>query len=275
MAENNGKNITDGLLSGLGAGGRLPHALLIEAGFAVGREAALSIAKAALCGNAGGGVPCGLCSDCRKADAGIHPDLAIIEGEKQISVETIRDLLVRTIHLRPNESEARVYIVDASNGMTLQAQNALLKSLEEPPANVFILLVASNREGLLETVLSRCAVVSLRAGESRDEQSGLARDFAVALASGDRLEAYSFAIRLPSKCRGEMGKVLCDLADLFSDGLRGIIEGNTTGLFGAFSPQRVANCAEMCDKYSKMIPRNLSPDAVAAELAVRIWEELH
>ncbi len=137
--------------------GHFPHALLLEGAPGSGRRTLASIiARAAVCRS--DNRPCGVCPACRKA---VHPDITYWGGEDGVlSVDAIRQLR-EDAFLLPNESDYRVMILAEANQMTPQAQNALLKILEEPPAHVLFLLTCENRTQLLETIRSRCVTLTL------------------------------------------------------------------------------------------------------------------
>ncbi len=107
--------------------------------------------------------PCGQCPSCRKALTGNHPDIIYVKHEKPntISVDEVRAQLVDDAAIRPYESPYKIYIVEEASKMTPQAQNALLKTIEEPPDYVVIMLLTENREALLPTILSRCVSLNL------------------------------------------------------------------------------------------------------------------
>jgi len=97
----------------------------------------------------------------RKIDSGNHPDVFIVypEGKaSSIKIEKIREIIYQA-SLKPYEAEKRIFIISDAEAMTLEAQNALLKLLEEPPQNHILILTSSNAAALLSTVLSRCKVV--------------------------------------------------------------------------------------------------------------------
>jgi DNA polymerase-3 subunit delta' len=106
--------------------------------------------------------PCGKCSTCRKTAAGQHPDVRIIDDEgSSIKIDQIRELR-RETSLSPFEGRWRVYILCNFQKATLEAANCLLKTLEEPPPRVVIVLTATEPELLLPTIISRCQVLNLR-----------------------------------------------------------------------------------------------------------------
>ena len=144
--------------------GRFPQALLLEGEPGSGkRTLAMQLARAAVCGApAGAERPCGTCAACRKS---VHPDIAVYGAEGQtITVDLVRQLR-QEAYVLPNEAPCRVIVLAGAQSMTAQAQNALLKILEEPPALVRFILTCENRAQLLETVRSRCVCLTLQAVE--------------------------------------------------------------------------------------------------------------
>ena len=146
--------------------GELGHAFLLE-----GEDASLLLetarrtAQRVLCEK---GTACGTCESCRAALSGNHPDIITVTHEKPdtLSVGEIRRQLVDDIEIRPYRSARKIYLVPDAGKMNPQAQNAILKTLEEPPAYGLILLLADNRSRFLPTVLSRLVV--LRCEEEAD-----------------------------------------------------------------------------------------------------------
>ncbi|MEY8427448.1 DNA polymerase III subunit delta' [Lachnospiraceae bacterium 46-15] len=107
---------------------------------------------------------CGECRSCRQAESGNHPDIIRIVHEKpnSISVDEIRDQLVNDVQIKPYSSRYKIYIVPEAEKLTVQAQNALLKTIEEPPAYAVIMLLTVNASALLPTVLSRCVMLNMK-----------------------------------------------------------------------------------------------------------------
>lgn len=107
--------------------------------------------------------PCGKCKSCLQAQSNNHPDIVHVTHEKaSISVDDIRIQVNNDIVVKPYSSSYKIYIVPEADKMTEQAQNALLKTIEEPPAYGIIVLLTENSEKLLPTILSRCVMLNLK-----------------------------------------------------------------------------------------------------------------
>ncbi|MFV0528377.1 MAG: DNA polymerase III subunit delta' [Lachnospiraceae bacterium] len=109
--------------------------------------------------------PCLKCSSCKKAMSKNHPDIINVFSQQpgSMKVDEVREQVVSDVGVKPYESPYKIYIINDAEKMTVQAQNAVLKTIEEPPAYVVILLLANNEEGLLPTILSRCVKLHLKA----------------------------------------------------------------------------------------------------------------
>lgn len=107
---------------------------------------------------------CGECRSCKQAESGNHPDIITIRHEKpgSISVDDIREQLNGDIMIKPYSSPYKIYIIPEADLLTVQAQNALLKTIEEPPEYAVIFLLTENADGLLPTIRSRCVMLKLR-----------------------------------------------------------------------------------------------------------------
>lgn len=161
--------------------GRLPHALLFEGPPAQTLLLSKTVAQALVCEDPAVR-PCGQCPACRKAAAGSHPDIAVAGGSggsRSFHKEEIAALR-RDAFVRPNEAPCRVFILAGAEQMSIQAQNALLKLLEEPPATVQFLLTSENASALLPTVVSRVQRLSLQQA-ALPEDGGLAARMLFAL----------------------------------------------------------------------------------------------
>jgi DNA polymerase-3 subunit delta' len=144
---------------------RPAHAYLFTGPEGVGKHsAAKAWARALFCAN-GGGDACGSCIACVKVAKGSHPDLILVQPEirekkvkKEIDILHIRELISR-LSYRPYEAQRIVAIIDGADSMNVPAANAFLKTLEEPPGDTVIIMIASNMAGLLPTIVSRLRAV--------------------------------------------------------------------------------------------------------------------
>lgn len=137
--------------------GRLPHALLFSGPPGVGKATCAGIlAQAVNCMEEPPDDACGRCVPCRKITRGCHPDVMwVAPTPSSIGIERVRDI-VRDLGFRPYEGRHRVVLIDDAHTMTAEAQNAFLKTLEEPPGAAIMILVTSTPLSLLPTVRSRC-----------------------------------------------------------------------------------------------------------------------
>jgi DNA polymerase-3 subunit delta' len=234
---------------------RLPPALLFAGPDGVGKKLlALAVAQAALCERAPLPEPCGVCRACKKVSAALaperleelrneadrhpdgdvwrnfrlHPDLVLAEGwwltkagrpraGAEIRVDQVRDLIAE-IAGAPFEARRRVFVIDDAHTMNEAAQNALLKSLEEPPPRSHVILVSASPLGLRQTIRSRCQLLRFgplprsAVAAHLAERCGLPADRArtqAALAGGSLGTALAFE----SEAYGRMREGLVDLLE--------------------------------------------------------------
>jgi len=153
------------------ARGRLSHACLFVGPDGIGKErVARELAKTLLC-TEGSGEACDACRACRKVEHGNHPDVTIVErvrdtakgtARSAIVIDQVREEIQDVISFKPFEGSHKVFIISEAERLTEQAQNCLLKTLEEPPGHSLLILVADRLESFLDTVVSRCQVVRFR-----------------------------------------------------------------------------------------------------------------
>lgn len=140
---------------------QLSHSYIFEGAYGIGKNTfALELAKLILCEEKEGNKPCNHCKSCSMIDAGTHPDVISIDKDTKVTkVETIRENIVREMDIKPYRSEHKIIIVKAADSISVQGQNAMLKTIEEPPSYGIIILICENLASLLPTIKSRCIVV--------------------------------------------------------------------------------------------------------------------
>lgn len=146
------------------------HAYILNGEKGMGKKLIADIFSTALQCEKGGDEPCMECRSCKQAVGRNHPDIKWISHEKpaSISVDEIREQLVNDMGIKPYSGRYKIYIIDEGEKMTPSAQNTLLKTIEEPPAYGIVIILTANREMLLQTILSRCVSLNLRAIEEKD-----------------------------------------------------------------------------------------------------------
>lgn len=176
------------------------HACIIESRDAEARQRkALEIARAAVCEKEDSG-PCGVCRQCRLALSGIHPDIIFIDRplddkgkqRQEIYVSQVRQMAADA-WVVPQEAEKKVYIVREAERMNIQAQNAALKILEEPPQYAVFLLCTDSVEELLPTIRSRCMVLRPE-GECIYKDDSLAREYVELASRGNEAAICEFCV---------------------------------------------------------------------------------
>lgn len=146
------------------ASGRSSHAYLFLGGAGAGKRLiANTFAKALQC--EGEKRPCDSCKSCHAFNHGNHPDVIYfqpLKNGKTYTIEDVREQLLETVDLKPFQYEKKIYIIEKADTLNIQSQNALLKTLEEPPAHAVFLLLAERAEAFLTTILSRVVVMKIR-----------------------------------------------------------------------------------------------------------------
>lgn len=212
--------------------GRIGHAYVFSGTAGIGKKTVAGIfAGMLICNAADISDPCGVCQACRLFISGANPDFRLIKAEgTSIGVDEIREIQ-GSVAIRPMYSKRKVYIIEDADNMTVQAQNCLLKTLEEPPSYVVLILTASNYESLLETIRSRARRISFKKNTNAQVRQVIAEkygndargiEFAAAYADGiigtalDLIETEEF-IGLREKTFELVNRIKnSGLADIFS-----------------------------------------------------------
>ena len=144
--------------------GKISHSYIFAGEPGSGKRLLAGIYAMTLQCEAGGENACGKCESCKRAIGKNHPDIIMVKHEKPntISIDEIREQVVNDVDIKPYSSPHKIYIIPDAEIMTPQAQNALLKTIEEPPEYAVIMLLTSNIDGLLPTIRSRCVRLDLK-----------------------------------------------------------------------------------------------------------------
>ncbi len=266
---------------------KLPQTILLTGESGSGKmRVAKKIAMALLC-TGQGKRPCGACNACHKVQEGIHPDLTILDPENQdIKVDAARELR-RAVTVLPNDGERRVTIVRHAQNMNQMAQNALLKTLEEPPRYAFFILTAEQPDALLTTVQSRCTRYELAPGgtEPAAEQLQLELVLPMVKALADGNEAV-----LLLRCMA-MEKLTRPAQRAFLQGVKTALRdavfvgmalsaplllpeagGETQALAAKVAPQRLLRLTAFLHTLEMRVEGNASAAAVSAALCAGSYE---
>lgn len=158
--------------------GKISHAYIFYGEKGSGKKTLADLFARALQCEAGGDEPCNQCTSCKQALHHNQPDIIYVQHEKPnvIGVDEIRKQVNNDVGIKPYSSEHKIYIIDEAEKMNVQAQNALLKTLEEPPAYTVIMLLTTNLEALLQTIRSRCVTLTLKPVADVELQKYLMRE---------------------------------------------------------------------------------------------------
>jgi len=137
----------------------ISHSYLIEGTYGIGKKLlAKTFAKTLFCEEEGVTEPCNKCTSCLMMETGNNPDyFEVIPTKVSIGVDDIREQVVEKMEIKPYRSKYKIFIIPVADRMTIQAQNALLKTIEEPPNYGIVILLTENPGKIISTVHSRCA----------------------------------------------------------------------------------------------------------------------
>lgn len=194
------EHIKDHLRASL-ASDKVSHAYLITGEVQAGKAFIADIfAQALMCENRNEEMdPCGMCHPCVQAITKNHPDIIYVTHSKPnvITVDDVREKIVGDVVVRPFSSKYKIYIMNEAEKMTQQAQNALLKTLEEPPEYAVILLLTTSKTNMLPTIISRCVQLDMRPVEDKTVRKYLMKELKIPDYQADICVAFA---------RGNIGK---------------------------------------------------------------------
>jgi DNA polymerase-3 subunit delta' len=195
------------------AGGRIVHAYLFEGPAGSGKKTISGLFAQALLCEGPGEKPCHKCIPCKQYESGNHPDVFWIrrlEDKTAISVDQIRELQSK-VKVKPFQEGVRICFIDEAQLMNPQAQNALLKTLEEPPSHTLFFLLADNTSSLLPTIISRCQLFRIDSLSRED----------IAMLLNQRLSiGYEEGLTFAALSQGNPGQALALAGDEVFIGLR-------------------------------------------------------
>lgn len=274
--------------------GQISHSYLMIGISGIGKKMIASeYAKAVLC--FGENKICNSCKSCMEFDTNNHPDFLRIEPDgNSIKIEQIRELQKR-IQEKPIISNKKVYIIDDADLMTKEAQNCLLKTLEEPPEFAIIILIGSNENAFLTTIKSRCMILHFNLIEDKDIKKYLEQNYQIddvsrnilEIAQGsigkvihlkDKQEQY---IQLETMITNLQNKDLIDIyqsAEILYKSKEEINEMldyiNIILLKMAKTNYLYTNCIAVVENTKKRLQQNANYDMCIDNMLFNIWEEL-
>lgn len=268
-------------LSAVYGGSRVSHAVLISGGSPELRKLIAEYASKVIVCRGGGVKPCGKCEACRKAEAGVDPDIIVFEkirDKRYFTKKSVQELCTN-VYLTPNESPVKVYILSELQDMTEESQNLLLKILEEPPSYTAFILTASSRNVLLPTVLSRVADIDLGEDGYIEDKTSNAGDIACRIADAilapneyDIIKAS--ALLVDSKRLFE--DVLCELVMIFrgalvlSAGGEGVYSAQAGRLASSLSKKQLLNLYDAVNDLLSGIEKNKNQNLLLTSLSASL-----
>lgn len=181
--------------------GKVSHAYIFNGPEKSGKRMLAEAFAMTLQCEAGGNSPCLRCHSCKQAQSHNHPDIIYLTHEKPatISVEDVRRQINNDIGIKPYAGPYKIYIVDEAEKMNQQAQNALLKTIEEPPSYGVILLLTTNAGAFLPTILSRCITLNLQVVPDAEIKAHLMKEYRIPDYQADICVAFA---------QGNVGKAI-------------------------------------------------------------------
>jgi len=260
--------------------GTLSHALLITGGGE--RFAAARLAAAGMECTAEGRKPCGVCENCRKVLADIHPDVITVRDSehKNIAVDVVRSIRADA-YIRPNEGKRKVYLFPDCALLTEQDQNVLLKIVEEGPPYAAFVFCAENPAVVLQTLRSRCVELKMAAAAGGGEAAPeAAEDLCRRIGEKKRGGVTALAVRLEKKrtTREDLAAILDRSRAIFAETLLALYGGETDEtdreitafLAKNLTKVQIMRTIELLQKYRDECSYNVGAGHVLGALAVEL-----
>jgi DNA polymerase III delta prime subunit len=227
-------------------------------------KAVEDFATSVLC-ESGNGEPCLMCSSCKLATGGNHPDFLKLGGEGTIKIAEIRKLQ-KSLYLKPYQASHKVAIIEDAHLMTEESANAMLKVLEEPPENSIIILTSPDKKLLPETIVSRSQIVSFGTGgilQKTEDSEAIHGDVMNILG---KIPVYEKMIAVQKYSKEK--PLLLDFLNTLEGVLREAILGSNNLI--NFSEKKVINILELTQKSREYLKNNLSSKFVLENLILNI-----
>lgn len=275
--------------------GKILHSYMFIGTEGIGKKIiATEFAKMILC--TGEKKYCGNCKSCIELDSDNNPDFEIIEPDgNSIKIEQIRKMQEK-IYERPVVSDKKVYIIDDADKMTVEAQNCLLKTLEEPPRNVVLMLIGQNENLFLTTIKSRCMIMMFEKISNEDLQKYLRDNYEVEKLSLDILNLFQGSIKkaINLKDKQEEYKQIkeifenidrykkvevltkMDIIYISKDEIFEILDYiNVILMENVRDNANYANCIKIVEQAKMRIIKNANYDMTIDNMLLKIWEVMN
>ena len=272
--------------------GKISHSYLFIGTQGIGKKKiAKEFSKAILCLNKN---ECNSCKSCIEFDSENNPDFQIIEPQgTSIKIEQIRELQKKVAE-KPIISDKKIYIIDECDKMTKEAQNCLLKTLEEPPQYVIIILIGANESAILSTVKSRCSVIHFQNISDEEISTYLKQNLNVEIKNDLLLKACGGSIGKAIQLKDnqdtylELQKILsnlgkADIIDIFKhtqilynkENIQKMLEYiNIVLLIYAKQDARYADCIKVVEETKKRLNFNANFDMTIDNMLLQMKENL-
>ena len=275
--------------------GKYSHSYLFLGTQGIGKKLiAREFAKMILCD--GEEKYCGKCKSCIEFDSGNNPDFLEIEPDgNNVKIEQIREMQ-RKIVEQPIISKQKVYIIDNSDSMTREAQNCLLKTLEEPPEFATIILIGANESSFLSTIKSRCTIIKFNPIQDDQIKKYIKEKYemdniseSIVLASSGSIGKAEI-LKDKEELYGSIDKVInniekMDLIDTLKNAdiiyksqedKQDILEYINIILFNkAKQNEKYLNCIKVVEEAKKRLKANSNYNMTIDNMIMTIWEEIH